>query len=140
MRRFVIGTVSAIALAGLVAPFVGGVAHAAGETFMTVQWCDTREAMEQVVDRHAEAGEAAADVVWDELSSYGVCHTLESGVPVLAILIEPTHQTVVTVTDPANETLAWPAIMEVWAVDLEGLADRPVYIARGALLDAGESA
>jgi len=143
-----LGTVSAAALVGFALQF-GGSAQAeaappaeagpgSGELFLTVQWCDTQEAMKQVVDRHAEAGEAAADAVWDALSSSGVCHTLDADMPAIATLIEATHKTVVTMSDPMGDDGAGrPVILEVWMAAIEGIADRPVYIARGAMLPGG---
>jgi hypothetical protein len=146
MMRLLIGTVSAFALASLALHFDGRAAGAAepaptpetaGELFLTIQWCDTREAMVQVVDRHAQAGEAAANAAWDELALYGVCHTIDSGLPAIATLIEATHTTVVTMADPAHRGSGQPAVVEVWLAALEGISDQPVYIARSAMLEGG---
>ena len=147
MTRLLLGTVSAVALVGLALHFDGSPARAEeptiaaapdGELFLTVQWCDTPESMVLVVDRHAEAGEAAADAAWDELALYGVCHTIDSGLPAVATLIETMHTTIVTMADPVDGAGGQPAVVEVWLAALEGITDQPVYIARGAMLDGGQ--
>ncbi len=101
--------------------------HAAGDRVLVVQWCDRAADMQAVVDRHAAAGQAAANALYLELVERASCHFLPAAMPTAGRLIEQHGFALVGIAVPMVET-EQRAVVEVWSATVEGIPGRAVYI------------
>lgn len=98
-----------------------------GHQISVVQWCDRPEDLQSVVDTHAKAGREAASAAYEKLVESELCHWLPGTMPTTGILIEEVGFAYVMEPTPVQEEPI-RIIVEVWAIAMEGIEGREVFI------------
>lgn len=101
--------------------------HHAGDQVLVVQWCDQAAHMQAVVDRHAAAGQAAANQLYLALVDRALCHVLPAATMKTGTLVAQHGFAFAFITIPFIERDE-RAVVEVWSATVEGIEGRAVFI------------